>query len=220
LAGHRQPRSLRLRPADRSGLVYRADGGRGSRTGCSVGTLGGALLGGRDGAFIGAAAGGLLGAAAGGYVAQQKQKYASIEQRIAGERQITAEATATARSQTAASAARLQLVNAQLADLSAMQGDRIRARDTATVMLAGLQRQRTELETERKNLETRVNNQLAFIAQTEKDIGNNDPEKTAQLARWKADMPNMQAALAAMTTQISDVTVMETRVQKVRMLCC
>ena len=204
--------------------------GQGSTTGQTVaegagigvlaGALGGALFGGKKGALFGAAVGGLLGAAAGGYVAHQKQQYATIEQRIAGERQIADQATTTARSQTAASAERLRMANVQLADLSQMRGDRAKAQDRATTMLASLQNQRSELESQRKELESRIKNQQDFIAETEKEIGTNDSRKTAQLAEWKADVPKMQAALAAMTNQISDVSIMETRVQRVRTLCC
>src|SRR5215471_10434488 len=73
----------------------------GAGIGVLTGALIGGLAGGGRGAAIGAGIGGLLGTAAGGYVAQQKKKYATIEQRIAGERQLTAQATATAQAQTA-----------------------------------------------------------------------------------------------------------------------
>ena len=188
--------------------------------GLGAGAAGGAVAGGRNGALIGAAIGGVLGVVAGSYVAHEKQKYATIEQRIAGERLIVAQATATAQSQTAASAARLRLVNAQLAELSQTKSDREQARDNATTMLAGLQQQRAELEAHRHDLEARVNNQRDFIADTEREVGGFDPEKSAELAQWKADMPNLEAALVAMSTQISEVSVMESRVQRVRSLCC
>jgi chromosome segregation ATPase len=192
--------------------------------GAGIGVLGGALIGGliggRNGALIGGLGGGLLGAAAGGYVAQQKSKYASIEARIAGERELVAQATATAKAQTAASAAKLRVADAQLAELQRMGGDRTRAEQTASTMLADLQHQRSDLEGSRKGLETRIKNEQAFIVETEREIGNNDPQKTAQLAQWKADMPAMQAALVAMNDQITDVTNMETRVQRVRAYCC
>jgi chromosome segregation ATPase len=188
--------------------------------GAGIGVLGGALLGGllggKQGAIIGGLGGGLLGAAAGGYVAQQKTKYASIEARIAGERQLVAQATSTAQSQTAASAAKLRVADAQLAELQRKRGDRARTEQAAEVMLTGLQHQRADLESSRKGLETRIQNEQAFIAETEKEIGNSDPQKSAQLAHWKADIPAMQAALGAMTDQIADVTTMETRVQQVR----
>jgi myosin heavy subunit len=188
----------------------------GAGLGVLVGAIGGALLGGKQGAMYGAAIGGALGVAAGAYVAEQKKKYATIEQRIAGERQLVAQATATARSQTAASAAKLQLVKAQLAELSQMRGDRVQAQNTAATMLAGLQHQRAELEAQRKDLETRVKDQHAFIAETEQEIGTGDPAKTAQMAQWKADIPSMQVALADMSTQVSEVSMMETIVQRIR----
>lgn len=178
----------------------------------------GAAFGGGRGAAIGAAAGALLGTAAGGYVAEQKKKYATIEQRIAGERQIAVQATATAQSQTAASKSQLALVDAQLNDLSRTRADVATTRERTTTMLAGLQSQRSKLESQRKELETHVKNQQDFITETEKEIGPNDPQKTAQLAQWKADIPPMQGAVAAMTTQISDVSVMETRVEQVKSL--
>jgi chromosome segregation ATPase len=192
--------------------------------GAGIGVLGGALvgglLGGQRGALIGALGGGLLGAAAGGYVAQQKSKYASIEARIAGERELIAQATATAQAQTAASAAKLRVADAQLTELQRMQGDRAAAEHTANVMLADLRHQRSDLEGSRKELETRIKNEQAFIVETEHEIGTGDPQKAAQLAQWKADMPAMQAALVAMNDQITDVTNMETRVQRVRSYCC
>ena len=193
----------------------------GTAIGALAGAAGGAIFGKGKGALIGAAAGGLLGAAAGGYVAQQKRKYATIEQRIAGERHVAAQATATAQAQTAASAAQLQVVDAQLRDLEGMKADAARARDTASTMLVSLQRQRSELEAQRTQLETRVKNQQDFIAETEREIGNNDAEKSAQLAQWKAEIPPMQEALFAMATQISDINATETRVQEVRSaMCC
>jgi hypothetical protein len=175
----------------------------------------GAAFGGGRGAAIGAAAGPVLGTAAGGYVAEQKKKYATIEQRIAGERQIAAQATATAQSQIAASQAQLAVVDAQLNDLSRTRADVATARDRTTTMLAGLQNQRSQLESQRKQLETSVTNQQDFIAETEKEVGTNDPQKTAQLAQWKAAIPPMQAAIAGMTTQISDNAAMETKVEQV-----
>ena len=192
----------------------------GAGLGVLIGAAGGAIFGGARGAAIGAAAGGLLGVAAGAYVAQQKKKYATIEQRINGERQIAYQATATARAQAADSAARLQVVDAQLADLEAVRYDRAQSQARANTMLASLQQQRSQLEAQRKELETRYHNQQDFIAETQQEIGNGDPVKTAELEQWKADMPNMQAALAAMSTQISQVTLMETRVQRVRAMCC
>ena len=178
----------------------------------------GAAFGGGRGAAIGAAAGAVLGTAAGGYVAEQKKKYATIEQRIAGERQIAAQATATAQSQIAASQAQLAVVDAQLNDLSRTQADVATAKDRTTTMFAGLQNQRSQLESQRKQLETSTKNQQAFIAETEKEIGPNDPQKAAQLAQWKADIPPMQAAFAAVTTQIADITTMETKVQQLTAL--
>jgi hypothetical protein len=188
--------------------------------GAGIGVLGGALigglLGGQKGAIIGGLGGGLLGAAAGGYVAQQKSKYTSIEARIAGERELVAQATATAQSQTAASAAKLRVADEQLAELQRERGDQARTAQSVTAMLADLQHQRAGLESAQKGLETRIQNEQAFIVETEKEIGTGDPQKSAQLARWKADMPAMQAALGAMTDQITDVTNMETKVQQVR----
>jgi outer membrane lipoprotein SlyB len=178
----------------------------------------GAAFGGGRGAAIGAAAGALLGTAAGGYVAEQKKKYATIEQRIAGERQIAAQATATAQSQIAASRAELAVVDAQLNDLSRTRADIATARDRTTPMLAGLQNRRSQLESQRKQLETSLKNQQAFIAETEQEMGTNDPQKTAQLAQWKAEIPPMQAAIAGMTSQISDNTAMETRVEQIKSL--
>src|ERR1700738_1164075 len=107
-------------------------GAEGAVLGALVGAGLGALIGGRQGALIGAGVGALAGTAAGGYVAEQKKKYATIEQRIDGERQIAAQATATARAQTAASAAQLALVDAQLRDLSATRADMTTARDKAS----------------------------------------------------------------------------------------
>jgi hypothetical protein len=214
--------SLTLTSCAQNGQV--SDQGRTVAEGAGLGALLGAGLGaafgGGRGAAIGAGAGLLLGLAAGGYVAQQKKKYVSIEQRIAGEREIAAQATATAQSQTAASAAQLQVVNAQLAELSQMQGDKAKAQATATTLLVGLQRQRSDLESARKELETRLKNQRDFIADTEKDIGTNDPQKTVQLAQWKAEIPNMEAAVIAMTTEISDIGTTEAKAQRVRSLCC
>jgi hypothetical protein len=187
--------------------------------GAGIGVLAGALIGGLAGggrgAAMGAGIGGLLGTAAGGYVAQQKKKYATIEQRIAGERQLTAQATATAQAQTAASAAQLEVVDAQLRDLGAAGTDSVQRRATASAMLASLQKQRTDLEADRKQLETRLKNQQAFIVETEKEIGNNDPDKAAQLAQWKADIPGMQTAVTAMSTQIAEVSARENQVQRV-----
>jgi chromosome segregation ATPase len=188
--------------------------------GAGIGALGGALLGGllggEKGAIIGGLGGGLLGAAAGGYVAQQKSKYASIEDRIAGERQLVAQATSTARSQTAASAVKLRVADAQLAELRRASADRARTEETATAMLADLKHQQSELEGSKRTLETRITNEQAFIAETEKEIGTSDPRRSRELAQWKADMPALQAALSAMTDQITDVASMETRVQQVR----
>ena len=191
----------------------------GAEIGVLAGALAGGLIGGKNGAIIGALGGGLFGAAAGGYVAQQKSKYATIEQRISGERQLVAQATATAQAETAASAAKLRVANAQLVALQRTQGDQVRRQETAATLLASLQKQRSELEGSRKDLETRITNEQKFIAETEQEIGTGDPRKSAQLAQWKADMPAMQSALEAMTTQISDVTIMETRVQQVRGDC-
>jgi len=180
----------------------------------------GAAFGGRQGALIGAGIGALAGTAAGSYVAEQKKKYATIEQRIAGERQIAAQATATARAQTAASAAQLALVDAQLHDLSATRADMTTARDKASTLLAGLQRDRSQRESQKKEFETRHKDQQAFILETEKEIGTNDPQKTAQLAQWKAEIPGMQSAAAAMTNQIAEYTATETRAEQVKSLCC
>ncbi len=214
--------SLTLTSCAQNGQV--SDEGRtvaeGAGLGALVGAGLGAAFGGGRGAAIGAGAGLLLGLAAGGYVAQQKKKYATIEQRIAGERQIAAQATATARSQTAASAAQLAVVDAQLRNLSEQRTDMARARDTAGTMLVSLQRQRSELESQKKDLETRVKNQQDFIVETEKEVGTNDPQKAVQLAEWKAEMPAMQEAVSGMTAQISDIAVMETRVQRVKSMCC
>jgi chromosome segregation ATPase len=214
--------SLTLTSCAQNGQV--SDQGRTVAEGAGLGALLGAGLGaafgGGRGAAIGAGAGLLVGLAAGGYVAQQKRKYATIEQRIAGERQIAAQATATARSQTAASAAQLAVVDAQLRDLNAATVDKANARATATTMLANLQHQRSELESQKKDLEGRVKNQQDFIVETEKEIGTSDPQKTAQLAEWKAEMPAMQEAVTGMTTQISDIAVMETRVERVKSVCC
>ena len=192
----------------------------GGGLGALAGALGGGLFGGTKGALIGAVGGGLLGSAAGGYVAQQKSKYASIEQRIADERELAAQATATAQSQTNASAERLHAMDAQLAALQQMRGDRSQAQQTATAMLTGLERQRAELEVSRSRLETRISDQQNSIAQAQNEMGDSDPQKVAQLAGWKADIPAMQSALAAMTQQISDVNEMETKVQQVKASCC
>lgn len=192
--------------------------------GAGIGVLAGAglgaLLGGQRGALLGAALGGMVGGVTGVYVAHEKSKYATIEQRIAGERQITVQATATARSQVAASKQRLRLVNAQLAELSSMKGDRLRAQQSADAMLADLQSQRTTLELSRKDLQTRLNDQQAFITETQQEIGTNDPQKTAELEQWKAEMPGLQSAVAAMTDQIAEVSTMETRVQNAKSYCC
>ena len=188
----------------------------GTLLGTALGAGLGYLIGGGRGALIGAAAGTAVGYAAGSYVAEQKKKYATIEQRIAGERAIATQATATAQSQTAASAAQLAVVNEQLQDLSARKVDVATARDRADTMLTTLQHQKSQLESQRKELETRVKNQQDFILETEKEIGPNDPQKAAQLAQWKADIPPMQAAVAAMTTQISDISAAETKVEQVR----
>jgi chromosome segregation ATPase len=192
----------------------------GAGIGVLVGAGLGALVGGSRGALIGAAIGGGAGLLAGGYVARQKEKYATIEQRIAGERQIVQQATATARSQTAASASRLQLVNAQLAELGRMQGDQARAQQTANTMLISLQKERGTLEASKKELQTRLKDQQAFITETEGEIGDHDPQKMAQLQQWKADMPALQDAITAMTNQISEISAMETRVQSVKVSCC
>src|SRR5215469_4023791 len=127
----------------------------GTLLGTALGAGIGYLSGGSRGAAIGAAAGTALGYAAGSYVAEQKKKYATIEQRIAGERQIAAQATATAQSQTAASAAQLAVVDAELRDLSETKSDVAMAREKASTILAGLQHQRSQLESQRKELETR-----------------------------------------------------------------
>jgi hypothetical protein len=187
----------------------------GAGLGALLGAGLGAALGGGRGAAIGAGTGLLLGLAAGGYVAQQKKKYVTIEQRIAGERQIATQATATAQAQTRASAAQLEVMDAQLRDLSATKVDLATARDRAGTMLVSLQHQRKELESQKKTLETGLRNQQDFIAETEKEVGTADPQKAAQLAEWKAAIPPMQNAVAGMTSQISDITVMETRVQRV-----
>jgi hypothetical protein len=192
----------------------------GAGIGVLAGAALGAVLGGGRGAAYGAVAGGLLGGATGIYVAQQKTKYASIEQRIAGERQIAAQATATAQSQTAASATQLAVADQELRELTATKVSTATARDRAGAMLVNLQNQRTELESQKKDLETRYRNQQDFIAETEKEVGTNDPQKTAQLAEWKAEMPGMQQAVTAMTTQISDISEMETRVERVKATCC
>ena len=195
--------------------------GEGAALGAVAGALGGALFG-QDtkGILIGTAIGSLLGGVAGTYVAQQKKKYATIEQRIAGERQITAQATMTAQSQTAASAAKLRVANAELAEFSRMSGDRARAQEKASVILAGLQQQRSALEANRKDLATSLKNQQSFITETEQEIGAGDVQKRAQLAQWNADIPSMRAALSAMDAQIADVSAMETQVQRVRTSCC
>jgi chromosome segregation ATPase len=192
--------------------------------GAGIGALGGALLGGliggQRGAIIGGLSGAALGTGTGFYVAQQKSKYASIEARIAGERNVASQATATAEAQTAASAAKLRVADAQLAELQNMRGDRVRAEQTANAMLADLHQQRSDLEQSRNALQTRIRDQQAFIAETEQEIGNSDPQKSAELAQWKADIPTMQAALSAMTDQVSDVTSMETKVQQASAYCC
>lgn len=192
----------------------------GAGVGALLGAALGAALGGRDGALLGAALGGGVGLAAGGYVAQQKAKYATIEERMAGERELAAQATATARSQTIASKAQLQLANAELADLRAQGASREEAQKAASDMLASLQDQRTKLEAEKKTLETTIGDQTEFIAETEKEIGSSDPEKTAQLAQWQAEIPNMQAAVFAMSDQIASLSAAETEVQDVASACC
>ena len=188
----------------------------GAGIGVLIGAGLGAILGGRNGALIGAGIGGLAGLAAGGYVAQQKKKYATIEQRIAGERQIAIQATATARSQTDASAAQLAVVEAELRDLSAERANTATARDRTNALLVGLQHQRTELESQKKELDTHIKNQQDFILATEKDIGAADPQKADQLAQWKAEIPEMQAAALAMSNEISDITTEETKAQRIR----
>ena len=190
----------------------------GAALGALVGAgIGGAAGGGR-GAIIGAAVGTAAGAGAGAYVANQKQKYATIEQRITEERRIAAQATATARSQTEDSKAQLAVVNAQLRRLNQQQVDRATARDRATTMLASLEQQRTELDGNKSKLEARIKDQKEFIDETEREIGANDPQKAAQLAEWRAEIPAMNNALAAMTAQLSDISVMEARVERVRTL--
>lgn len=201
-----------------------ANTGRTMAEGAGVGAVLGAglgyLLGGKEGALLGAALGGAGGLAAGGYVAQQKNKYATIEDRIAGERDVAAQATATARSQTAASEAQLRLADAQLAELRAMTGSKEEAQRAASDLLANLKGQRGKLEVEKQELQTAMTNQIDFIAETEQEIGSNDTEKLAQLAQWKAEIPNMQAAVVAMTDQIASFNAMETNVLAVASPCC
>lgn len=192
----------------------------GAGIGVLVGAGLGALIGGKQGALLGAGLGGAAGGLTGLYVASQKTKYATIEQRIAGERAVSAQATATARSQTAASAARLRVVDAQLADLRQMQGDRTQAQQTAGAMLADLKSQRARLEASKQDLETRIKNQQAFITETQNEIGDNDPRRTAELRQWKSEIPAMQEVVVAMTNQIADVSAMETKVQNSGTACC
>jgi outer membrane lipoprotein SlyB len=192
----------------------------GAGLGAVLGAIVGAVAGGQRGAALGAAIGVATGGIAGAVVASQKNKYATLEQHIADEHQISAQATATAQSQTAASAARLRLVNVQLAELGRMQGDRARARQTAATMLSDLRSQRAALEASKTNLETRISDQQASIAQTEREIGANDPRKAAELQQWKADVPTMRTAVDAMTNQIADVSSMEAKVRNVGSFCC
>lgn len=187
--------------------------------GALIGAGAGALLGGGDrakSALIGAAIGGVLGGIAGNYVARQKVKYATIEQRIAGERALAEQATSTAKAQTEASVAALKLANAQFAELQKAKIERTAARSRAAAILASLSEVRKKLEANRKDLETKTANQEQFIEETKGEIGSNDPQKLEQLKRWKESIPQMRLAAANMATQIASISKMEARIEQSR----
>jgi hypothetical protein len=87
-------------------------------------------------------------------------------------------------------------------------------------MLADLQRQRSDLASQRTALEQHIKDQNAFIADTEHSIDPNDQQKAIQLASWKAEIPRMQAALNGMSEQITEIDAMETRVERISSTCC
>jgi len=203
--------------------AQKEDSGRTTAEGAGLGALigagAGALFGGGDrakSALIGAAIGGIIGGIAGNYVAHQKAKYATIEQRIAGEREIAEQATNTARAQTAASVAALKLANAQLAELRGAKLEHSAARSKAAAILASLSDERRKLEAGRKELETKTANQEQFIEVTDKEIGTSDPQKLEQLKKWRADIPQMRMAAASMATQIASISRMEAQVEQAR----
>lgn len=188
--------------------------------GVGLGAVGGAvlgaLIGGKHGSEIGAAAGAAVGAAAGDYVAQEKSKYTSIDQRISGEQALAQQSIATAQAQTAASQAQTRNIEAQLAALrQSQQSDSAKAAQSSA-LLASLQAQHSALQQQQAALQSNIDHQNAMIASTEQDIAAtpNDP-KTQELAQWKAQIPQMQTALAAMTTQVNEVSAEESKLQAI-----
>jgi len=195
--------------------------GQTTAEGAALGALAGALLGGaiggRDGALKGAAIGGLAGVAAGSYVANQKKKYATIERRIEGERQIVLAATENAHAQVANSQAQLRVLEAQLADLTTKRQNRQGVRAATSTMLTSLGRQRSQLETQLVQLSEQIKNQQDFLADTEQEVRKRRTSaRAAELAQWRADIPMMEAALTSMNNQIGEVRTMEERVTQVR----
>jgi chromosome segregation ATPase len=166
-----------------------------------------------EGAAIGLAAGG----AAGVYVAKQKSKYATIESRIAGERQIILAAIDIAHAQVATSQAQLQLLDTELAELTTTRQDRRQALQTTSTMLAKLSQQRRQLQAQQAQLQEQLANQQAFITDTEQGVRRQgEAAQAAQLAQWRDDIPKMQAVVARMTDQIGEIQNMESRVQRVQ----
>lgn len=192
----------------------------GTGIGAVAGGVFGYLLGGKEGALIGTAAGAALGTAAGGYVAAEKAKYTSIDQRIAGEQQLAEQAIATANAQTAASRAQKRAIDRQLAALEASRSNSQAKIDQANALYGSLQTQNTQLTHEQAQMQASIDHQQAMISATEQDVAQNpDPQKEQAIAQWKAQIPHMQTALAAMTTQINEVSAEETKVASVTGCC-
>jgi len=186
--------------------------------GCGIGALVGAGLGAAIGgdwksAALGAVAGCATGAAGGEYIAQRQKQYADIQSRIAGETQVSMQATETANAQTEASRANLQVVEAQLAKLHTDKAGKIKAQDKVGAMIASLEKEHKDLAANRDTLTKLISDQQAYIARTEKEIGTRDPAKVAQLQAWKDEIPNMQTAVSAMAKQLADISELEVRLQ-------
>jgi chromosome segregation ATPase len=186
--------------------------GGGAAAGAAAGGLIGGAAGGDRGALIGLIAGGLIGAGVGAYVKSQKDKYASIEDRIAGERQLTLQATRTANQLVASSDAQLQALDLQLADLDNSRAEKTSKIQRANAMIADLTKQRGDLQQRSKELQTSIKNQKQFADYTEREAGD-DTRKQRQVTSWRADIDNMQTALEALNGQITRVSAMQNQIQ-------
>jgi hypothetical protein len=184
--------------------------------GALAGGLIGKVAGGNDGAVAGAGIGALVGAGVGSYVAEKKKKYASVEARIAGERELVAQSIATSEAQIASSDAQLRLLDTQLAALNRKRVAKASAWQQATAMLSRLEGERAALERNRASLQTQITNQKQFVQSTEREVGRKNAARAAQVAQWREDIPRMEVVLERMTVQIANVDASKSRVLQVR----